>query len=93
MGKKKDTRSDIELAAEGAANIYNAGKQGVRLFKRGLGFIKPNEQRKVEKLRAQVSNLAMEKKALDEAYRLRKAKEKLEQEIREKKRPPELSYA
>ena len=63
-----DNRSDLELAANGAANIYNSRKAGWRKgLKKGLGLIKPTEQDKLLKLREKVSALASEKKALDEA--------------------------
>ena len=90
-----DNRSDLELAANGAANIYNSAKAGWRGLKKGLGIIKPTEQDKLLKLREKVSALASEKKALDEADNLKKAKAKLEEEIRKKKNPPteRMAYA
>lgn len=89
-----DNQSDLELAASGLANTYNVAKAGWRGLKKGLRLVKPTEQDKLTKLRAEVSELAQEKKALDEAEALRKAKAKLEEEIRRKKNPPgQMAYA
>lgn len=96
MGKKSNKgKSDLELAAEGAQNIVDIGKQGYGAVKSVVGFFKDRETREREKklsnLKDEVQKLETQKTIDEQIKELEAKKKRLKEDLNKQK--DEFAYA
>ena len=92
MTKKKEQKSDLRLAAESAAELYNGGKQSYKAIK-GLLTGPSKEQKELQKLQSEIQRLQVLKNTKDQLEALRKQKKELEKSLDKGEKKDDDNYA